>query len=365
MLRTPLRPLRLFAPALLVSGALAPLPAMEAQAQGISPAVDVCNGISVNRQSVRNLLGSYCSATIEPLRTRSNGLIADLGLTLLFPSLTFNPVTEATTAETANPITLDVLDTLGNPVLAGGCNLTADALTLNTQGGLAIGGTVVTGLGLNGLAATAGTTDSIALGNSATTGGLASGAVAIGTGASVTVANGIALGNASVADRAALAGYAAIGISGLSNSAGSVSVGAAGSLRQLTNLAPGSALTDAATVGQLQGVLDAATANTAAIAGNTAALVGFTTDVGTLTVDLAALDVRVTTNATDIAAVTGTVAGLSGDVAVLTADVGGLTTDLAALGTAVATNTGDIGTLTTNLAALGGQVAGNTGSIAT
>lgn len=242
MLGNPLRRLRLFVPALLLTGALAPLPAMEAQAQGISPAVDVCNGISINRQSVRDLLGSVSNATITPLQARSNALVNNLGLGILFPALNIDLATAVLTAENTTPLRLDVVDTLGNPVVAGACNLTADRLTLNAQGGVAIGGNVVTGLGTGGLAAIAGTVDSVALGNNAVTGGLATGAVAIGTGATVNVANGIALGNGSVATRAALTGYAAVGITGLSNSVGAVSVGAAGSLRQLTNLAPGSRL---------------------------------------------------------------------------------------------------------------------------
>lgn len=386
-------------PALLAGGAVAPLPFAPLNAQGISPAVNPCTGISVDQASLRTVL----TATSTPITAALQGKINALaGLPLLgglVTPLALDVGAIVDVAVTVNPLTLRVLDTAGNAVLPGACNLTSDALTLNTQGGIAIGGNAVTGLGLNGLAAAAGTSDSIALGNNASTGALANGAVAIGTGANVTAVNGVALGNGSVAARAALTGYAALGIGGTSNSVGAISIGATGALRQLTNLAPGSALTDAATVGQLQGAFDAVATVNAAVGVNTAAITGLstglaaldgqvtvnTTGIAGLTTDLAALDVRVTANATALSGLNTTVTGLGTTVTNLATtvtglgtDVAGLTTGLAALGgqvTGLATGltaldgrvTGiatDVAGLTTGLATLSGQVAGNTTAIA-
>ena len=81
---------------------------------------------------------------------------------------------------------------------------------------------------------------------------LASGGVALGQNASVTAANSVAIGANSVAARGTQVGYADP-ISGASmNSAGEVSVGSPGAERQITNVAAGSAPTDAANVGQVE-----------------------------------------------------------------------------------------------------------------
>ncbi|WP_158611000.1 hypothetical protein [Aurantiacibacter spongiae] len=47
------------------------------------------------------------------------------------------------------------------------------------------------------------------------------------------------------------------GLAGTYDSVGTVSIGRAGNLRQITNVAPGTGATDAATVGQVRGALDA------------------------------------------------------------------------------------------------------------
>ncbi|WP_292045920.1 MULTISPECIES: YadA-like family protein [unclassified Brevundimonas] len=107
------------------------------------------------------------------------------------------------------------------------------------------------------LAAPGGGTPFLAV-KSALGGALASGvdATAVGPAASAAADNSVALGAASLADRGALADYAALGLDALQSSAGEVSFGGLGSERQLTHVAAGSELTDAVNVGQLLGVSD-------------------------------------------------------------------------------------------------------------
>ncbi|RZJ88331.1 MAG: hypothetical protein EON88_21445, partial [Brevundimonas sp.] len=94
--------------------------------------------------------------------------------------------------------------------------------------------------------------------NSALGGALAGGlnSTAVGPAASASADNSVALGASSTADRGALIGYAALGLDAAQTSSGEVSIGLAGAERQLTNVAAGSALTDAVNVGQLLGVSD-------------------------------------------------------------------------------------------------------------
>ncbi|KWB25138.1 hypothetical protein WL32_06805 [Burkholderia cepacia] len=93
----------------------------------------------------------------------------------------------------------------------------------------------------------------VALGSGAqATGGKS---LALGNGASVATLGGVALGAGSVADR--VAGSYVDPISGYSFTTlfGAVSVGASGALRQITNVAPGTQLTDAVNLGQLQSAI--------------------------------------------------------------------------------------------------------------
>ncbi|SFI00165.1 Autotransporter adhesin, partial [Collimonas sp. OK307] len=78
--------------------------------------------------------------------------------------------------------------------------------------------------------------------------------VAIGPNAVSTNANSVALGANSTTSVGAQTSYAAYGLTALQNSAGEVSVGSAGNARKITNVAAGSAGTDAVNVGQLQAV---------------------------------------------------------------------------------------------------------------
>lgn len=94
--------------------------------------------------------------------------------------------------------------------------------------------------------------DSIAAGGAATA--TAANAVALGTGAAATQANSVALGAGSTTTTGAQAAYNAFGLTPLQNSAGEVSVGAVGAERKVTNVAAGSADTDAANIAQLKAV---------------------------------------------------------------------------------------------------------------
>lgn len=93
---------------------------------------------------------------------------------------------------------------------------------------------------------------SVVIGDSAA--GTANAQTIIGANATASVANSVALGYASAATRGAQSSYAAYGMSTLQHSAGEVSIGAPGQERQITNVAAGSALTDAVNLAQLEAV---------------------------------------------------------------------------------------------------------------
>lgn len=241
-----------------VTGLLAIALAAPAQGQALQPVVSACSGVQLPPSLVTDILDQ----AVVPVATGIDDLVDDLlGINVLLPGLITITDLDTNLGNTldaiasGDPITLQVLDTDGNLVSpTAACNLTADGITLDTPAGIAIGGNQISGLGANGQAATAGDISAIAFGNGANTGAGLEGAVAIGTGASVTAANSVAIGAGSVADRGPLAGYTAPLLGGTFDSVGSVSVGAPGALRQLTNLAPGTAASDAATVGQVQAV---------------------------------------------------------------------------------------------------------------
>jgi len=93
---------------------------------------------------------------------------------------------------------------------------------------------------------------SVVIGDSAA--GTANAQTIIGANATASVANSVALGYASAATRGGQNSYAAYGMSTLQHSAGEVSIGAPGQERQITNVAAGSALTDAVNLAQLEAV---------------------------------------------------------------------------------------------------------------
>ncbi|WP_347303430.1 YadA-like family protein [Croceibacterium sp. TMG7-5b_MA50] len=241
-----------------VTGLVAIALATPAQGQALQPVVSACSGVQLPQSVVTDILDQ----AVVPLATGVDGVVGNLlGLNVLIPGLISITDFDTNLGNTldaiaaGDPITLQVLDTDGNLISpTDACNVTADGFTLDTPAGIAIGGNQITGLGANGQTASAGDLSAIAFGNGATTSAGLAGAVAIGTGASVTAGNSVALGAGSVADRGALTGYTAPLLGGTYDSIGTVSVGAPGALRQITNVAPGTAATDAATVGQVQAV---------------------------------------------------------------------------------------------------------------
>ncbi|MEO1967490.1 MAG: YadA-like family protein [Sphingomonadaceae bacterium] len=322
------------------------------------PVLDICTGISVNQSDVSNLLKAVNNPIVTPIQGKINSLLGVLGaLPLSLPStLSVNVDGIVDTAISGNPIGLSVLDTDGNIIAPGNCNVTTDGYALNTEGGLAIGGNQITGLGQNGLTANAGTLDSIALGNNASTDAGAAGAIAIGTGASVTAGNSVALGTGSLADRGALTGYTAPGLSGTYNSVGSLSVGSTGNLRQITNVAPGTQASDAATVGQVQGALDAVAAlDTAAVqyddaSKGTVTLGGAS---GTLVTNVAAGTLSNTSsdavNGSQLYATNQNVTLNTNNIAALDTRMGNVETQLTNVDARVTTNTNTIAALDTRV----------------
>ena len=229
--------------------------------------VSPCAGVSLAPSVITNIVG----AAVLPITSTLDG-----GLAFLLGPLGLNSNLTSTLGGIAAgaPINLNVLDTSGNLVSpAAECQTTSDSITLNTPKGISIGGNQITGLG-NGLAADAGELNSIAFGNGSVTnaaasnaiamgpnafiGGLGTNSIALGNGANTNVANSVALGASSVALTGAETNYSAFGLDALQTSVGEVSFGAAGNARKLTNVAAGSAGTDAVNVSQLQAVDDAA-----------------------------------------------------------------------------------------------------------
>ena len=324
-----LRRVAFLAPAAICAGTTFASPA-PVQAQALQPVVDVCTGVGIDDSALRTLLQRTLVPTAQGVENLFDDLLTVniLGTPLLsLPDVNLGVAATASDIAAGNTVSLQVLDTDGNIVGSGTCNITTDGYALSTPAGIALGGNQLIGLG-SGAPASAAELDAIAIGNGASTSAGASGAVAIGSGASVTAANGVAIGAGSVNNRPAAAGYSAYGLTAPVSSAGSVSFGAPGMERQLTNVAPGTAATDAATLGQVQGAVAAATADT----------VGYSDSSHTSI----ALDGAGGTRITNLAP--GTVAAGSSDA------VNGA--QLYAINQQVAANTGTIATLQADLSAL-------------
>jgi autotransporter adhesin len=256
----------------------------KASAQAATPdtLVSVCSGVSLPPSVVTTIIDPVVTGIYGPIEAHTNQTLSFLDTLLgplgFPPPLSINVSGLLTTAASGSDIGLNVLaldGTLVGP--SDECNATADSFTLDTPAGIAIGGNAITGLGDNGEQARAGEIDSIAIGNRAVTdaaalgsialgtdssigaGGTAS--VAVGTGSSVSVANSVALGAGSIAGRGPQSGYSAFASAGPQDSAGEISVGAPGAERQITNVAAGSAPTDAVNVSQLAAVAAAIPAN--------------------------------------------------------------------------------------------------------
>ncbi len=228
------------------------------QASAQSRVVGACSGVQLPPSAVTGILSPVLTGITGPIENRVNSI---LGLPLISALLPGNPTlnTDLTTllnnAANGQRITLQALASDGTLVgPTDECRVTADALTLDTPAGISIGGNQIVGLGANGTPSFASDLNAIAFGNNARAEVGATGSIAIGANSQVTAANSIALGAGSLAGRGALGGYTAVGLAAPQTSAGEVSVGSATGLRQITNVAAGSAPTDAATVGQVAGV---------------------------------------------------------------------------------------------------------------
>ncbi len=229
-----------------VSALAAMLPA-QAQAQNV---VSVCTGVSLPRSAVTDTIAPVVDGIVAPTQTTVNGLLGALpGLPIVggvVPPLAIDAAGLLADAAAGQPITLQVLDVNGNVISpTDACQTQSDSFSVTNPQGVSVGGNQITGLGDPGRAAVAGEIDSLAIGNDAATDPTALRSVALGTGATVQpgVTDSVALGSGSVATRGPTAG-----------SAGEVSVGAPGAERQITNVAAGTAATDAANVGQVRDV---------------------------------------------------------------------------------------------------------------
>jgi autotransporter adhesin len=345
---------------------------------------NACAGVSLPPSVVTNLLTPVINGVVSPLQSGVNGL-----LSVLSPKLNIDTTSLLNNAASGQPISVKLLNSDGTIVGSNGsCFSQASGFTLSGTSGISIGGNQITGLG-SGATANAGEVNSIAFGNNAVTapttvgagaiaigtnanigslgaagvalgnnasvlgtngmalgnganvGILGTGSVALGNGASATTANSVAIGAGSVASRIVLPGGAS-----------EVSIGAPGSERQLTNLAAGTATTDAVNLGQL---------NTVAgnVATNTQNIATLTTNVGTNTQNIATLQ-------GGLASATASVGQLQTGLAATNTSVGtlqsGLTTanaNIGSLQTSVTANTAGLSTANSNIASLQGTVASN------
>ncbi|GAA4028151.1 hypothetical protein GCM10022281_03690 [Sphingomonas rosea] len=282
-----------------------------------------------------------------------------------------------TQAASGSDIGLNVIAKDGTIVGPNGtCNASATSFMLDTPAGLAIGGNMITGLGAAGQQASAGEINSIAFGNRAVTNAAAlrsiaigpdaavgaggTGSVAIGSLSAVSVANSVALGAGSIAARGPLTGYTAPLLTGTFNSVGEISVGAPGALRQITNIAPGTAATDAVNLQQLQAVAAAIPQNAVTYTDATQATVALGGAAGTTITNVAPGAVTATStdavNGAQLYATNQQVAANTTAIANLSGQVTTNTTAIANLSGAVTSNT----TAITNLS---GQVTANTTAI--
>lgn len=317
--------------------------------------VSACSGVSLPPSAVTNILSPVLTGIVSPIQNTVNSILP-VALPL-FPTLNVNVTGLLTTAAAGQPVSLAVLKTDGTVFgPSDQCNTTADSFQVNTAKGISIGGNQITGLGGQGVIASAGELGSIAFGNNATTDATAvnsvavgagakvgaggTGSVALGNGANATVANSLALGANAVASRGARAGYAAPGLAAPQNSFGEVSVGAPGGERQITNVAAGSAGTDAVNVSQLTSTLAAATGD--AVQYDSAAHTSVT---------LGGVGALAPVALTNVAP--GAISATSTDA------VNG--SQLNATNTAVTNVAGGLTTTTANLAALGNTTAANLG----
>lgn len=334
------------------------LPAAPAKAQlAPSSVVSVCTGVSLPRSVVTSIMGPVVTGIYAPIENNLNGTLSVLTNPLLgitgFPApLSVNVNGLLTSAASGSNITLQAIASDGTLIGPGDpCNAQADGYSLATQRGVSIGGNAVTGLGATGQTAFAGEIDSIAIGNRAATDPLALGSIAIGADALVGSSAGgsIAFGRASAVS---VANSVALG----AGSVGEVSVGGPGALRQITNVAAGTAATDVATVGQLQALTSSAVRYSAgsstsvvlAGAGGTtisnvaAGAVTASSSDAVNGAQLHATNQQVATNTTAINLVQGEVTQLQSDVTANTTAITTLQSSLSATNVAVSNLQADV-----------------------
>ncbi|NJC04643.1 autotransporter adhesin [Sphingomonas kaistensis] len=362
------------------------LPASPAQAQATPDTIiSVCSGVSLPRSVVTSIIDPVVTGIYAPIETNLNGTLAVLtnpllGITGLPAPLSVDVNGLRTSAASGSNIRLRAIANDGTLIGPGDpCNAQADSFILTNPKGVSIGGNAITGLGASGEEAVAGEINSIAIGNRAGTDALALGSIALGTdasvgaggtgsiafgrGASVTVANSVALGAGSIASRGPQAG-----------SAGEVSVGAPGAFRQITNVADGTAASDAATVGQLQAIAAQLSNNAVQYSNSSNTSVVLAGAGGTTVSNVAAGAVTASSsdavNGSQLFATNQLVAGnttnittLQGDVSQLQTDVANNSSAITNLQTSVAGNTSAITTLQTDVSNLQTNVAGNTTAI--
>lgn len=238
--------------------------------------VSACSGVSLPRSVVTEIMGPVVTGIVTPLQDTVNpliGVVDLLTLNLLPGNLNIDAAGLLDEAADGDDITLQVLATDGTIIgPSDECIATSDSIALDTEKGVSLGGNRVTGLGAEGQEADAGEINSIAIGNDAATaadafssvaiglsaevGPGAIGAVALGSGAVATAPNSVALGANSTtsANLAAPAYNPGSGILPGALATGEVSVGGPTDRRRVTNVAAGSADTDAVNVGQLKAV---------------------------------------------------------------------------------------------------------------
>ncbi len=238
--------------------------------------VSACSGVSLPRSVVTDILDPIVTGIVTPVQDTVNpllGVVDLLTLSLLPGSLDIDAAGLLDDAASGEDITLQVLATDGTVIgPSDECISTADAIALDTEKGVSIGGNRVTGLGADDREADAGEINSIAIGNDAATaadafssvaiglgaevGPGAIGAIALGPGAVATAPNSVALGanSTTTANLAAPAYNPGTGILAGALATGEVSVGGPTDRRRITNVAAGSADTDAVNVGQLKAV---------------------------------------------------------------------------------------------------------------
>lgn len=246
------------------------------QASAQQALVSACTGVSLPRSVIADVVSPIADGIANPLQSALNPLITLVGSLLPGTPAPVNIDVPQLVAGAASgaPITLQVLDINGNLVdPADDCITLSDMFGLSQPAGISIGGNRITGLGSAGQTAIAGHIDAIAMGNNASTGAGATAAIAIGAGANVSAgaagsiaigygtsaanANSVSLGAGSVATSNLLApAYVPQGVTWVPAApVGEVSVGSPGAERRITNVAPGSADTDAANVAQLRALM--------------------------------------------------------------------------------------------------------------